>query len=183
MTHSFWSYTENSFKNCSIIAGFTRLQEVHYNQHGLLLLEGQGVYRLGDSWYELILIDFHRQVCIKTSSGCFRLVSSALTEPWSDSYACEIGIQFKPVTQFGWRRSCLSGKLKSVEDDKANTTTTLICVCLCSGMLLSATPGRAICCTRMSTGTRCNDSWAYIALGFWSRWWTTVGTLQIPTLL
>ncbi|KAL9663453.1 hypothetical protein QQ045_018839 [Rhodiola kirilowii] len=27
------------------------LQEVHYNQHGLLLLEGQGIYRLGDSWY------------------------------------------------------------------------------------------------------------------------------------
>jgi len=26
------------------------LQEVHYNQHGLLLLEGQGIYRLGDSW-------------------------------------------------------------------------------------------------------------------------------------
>lgn len=25
-------------------------QEVHYNQHGLLLLEGQGIYRLGDSW-------------------------------------------------------------------------------------------------------------------------------------
>lgn len=26
-------------------------QEVHYNQHGLLLLEGQGIYRLGDEWY------------------------------------------------------------------------------------------------------------------------------------
>ncbi|KAK6116299.1 hypothetical protein DH2020_049926 [Rehmannia glutinosa] len=26
-------------------------EEVHYNQHGLLLLEGQGIYRLGDSWY------------------------------------------------------------------------------------------------------------------------------------
>lgn len=26
-------------------------QEVHYNQHGLLLLQGQGIYRLGDSWY------------------------------------------------------------------------------------------------------------------------------------
>ncbi|KAI7740304.1 hypothetical protein M8C21_033516 [Ambrosia artemisiifolia] len=27
------------------------LQEVHYNQHGLLLLEGQGIYHLGDSGY------------------------------------------------------------------------------------------------------------------------------------
>lgn len=27
------------------------IHEVHYNQHGLLLLEGQGVYRLGDNWH------------------------------------------------------------------------------------------------------------------------------------
>ena len=27
------------------------MKEVHFNQHGLLLLEGQGIYRLGDSWY------------------------------------------------------------------------------------------------------------------------------------
>lgn len=26
------------------------LQEVHYNQHGLLLLQGQGIYRLADQW-------------------------------------------------------------------------------------------------------------------------------------
>ena len=26
------------------------LQEIHYNQHGLLLLQGQGIYRLADSW-------------------------------------------------------------------------------------------------------------------------------------
>lgn len=26
------------------------LQEVHYNQHGLLLLQGQGIYRLADKW-------------------------------------------------------------------------------------------------------------------------------------
>ncbi|KAL6554476.1 hypothetical protein OROMI_020149 [Orobanche minor] len=30
---------------------YLNVKEVHYNQHGLLLLEGQGVYRLGDSWY------------------------------------------------------------------------------------------------------------------------------------
>lgn len=30
---------------------FLNMKEVHYNQHGLLLLEGQGIYRLGDSWY------------------------------------------------------------------------------------------------------------------------------------
>ncbi|KAL8473979.1 hypothetical protein ACS0TY_030022 [Phlomoides rotata] len=29
---------------------FLNVKEVHYNQHGLLLLEGQGIYRLGDSW-------------------------------------------------------------------------------------------------------------------------------------
>jgi len=26
------------------------VQEVHYNQHGLLLLQGQGIYRLADKW-------------------------------------------------------------------------------------------------------------------------------------
>ncbi|VFQ63741.1 unnamed protein product [Cuscuta campestris] len=30
---------------------FLNVKEVHYNQHGLLLLEGRGIYRLGDSWY------------------------------------------------------------------------------------------------------------------------------------
>lgn len=30
---------------------FLNVKEVHYNQHGLLLLEGKGIYRLGDSWY------------------------------------------------------------------------------------------------------------------------------------
>ncbi|CAI9284099.1 unnamed protein product [Lactuca saligna] len=29
---------------------FLNVKEVHYNQHGLLLLEGQGIYCLGDSW-------------------------------------------------------------------------------------------------------------------------------------
>lgn len=35
------------------VCGLFILQD-HYNQHGLLLLEGQGkgIYRLGDSWYE-----------------------------------------------------------------------------------------------------------------------------------
>ncbi|KAE8708530.1 (S)-ureidoglycine aminohydrolase [Hibiscus syriacus] len=32
---------------------FLNVKEVHYNQHGLLLLEGQGIYRLGDSWYSV----------------------------------------------------------------------------------------------------------------------------------
>ena len=26
------------------------LQEIHYNQHGLLLLQGQGIYRLANKW-------------------------------------------------------------------------------------------------------------------------------------
>ncbi|CAI5507374.1 unnamed protein product [Closterium sp. Naga37s-1] len=30
---------------------FLNAKEVHYNQHGLLLLEGRGIYRLADSWY------------------------------------------------------------------------------------------------------------------------------------
>lgn len=30
---------------------YLNVKEVHYNQHGLLLLEGQGLYRLGDSWH------------------------------------------------------------------------------------------------------------------------------------
>ncbi|KAL5198043.1 hypothetical protein ABZP36_001555 [Zizania latifolia] len=32
---------------------YLNVKEVHYNQHGLLLLEGQGIYRLGDSWYPI----------------------------------------------------------------------------------------------------------------------------------
>ncbi|KAJ8650488.1 hypothetical protein MRB53_003511 [Persea americana] len=32
---------------------FLNVKEVHYNQHGLLLLEGQGIYRLGDNWYSV----------------------------------------------------------------------------------------------------------------------------------
>lgn len=27
------------------------VKEVHYNQHGLLLLAGKGIYRLGQDWY------------------------------------------------------------------------------------------------------------------------------------
>jgi glyoxylate utilization-related uncharacterized protein len=30
---------------------FLIVKEVHYNQHGLLLLEGQGIYRLADQWH------------------------------------------------------------------------------------------------------------------------------------
>ncbi|KAM1034281.1 hypothetical protein ACFX2J_037521 [Malus domestica] len=30
---------------------YLNVKEVHDNQHGLLLLEGQDIYRLGDSWY------------------------------------------------------------------------------------------------------------------------------------
>ena len=32
---------------------FLTVKEVHFNQHGLLLLEGQGIYRLGDKWCAL----------------------------------------------------------------------------------------------------------------------------------
>ncbi|KAF3793000.1 hypothetical protein EJ110_NYTH02145 [Nymphaea thermarum] len=37
--------------NCLTFFCDSMAQEVHYNQHGLLLLEGRGIYRLGDSWY------------------------------------------------------------------------------------------------------------------------------------
>ena len=29
---------------------FLMVKEIHYNQHGLLLMEGQGIYRLADKW-------------------------------------------------------------------------------------------------------------------------------------
>jgi (S)-ureidoglycine aminohydrolase len=32
--------------------------EIHYMEHGLLMLEGGGVYRLGDSWYPVTAGDF-----------------------------------------------------------------------------------------------------------------------------
>jgi (S)-ureidoglycine aminohydrolase len=40
-----------SHSEAAFFLGVNYKQEVHYNQHGLLLLEGQGIYRLGDSWY------------------------------------------------------------------------------------------------------------------------------------
>ncbi|KAK9819200.1 hypothetical protein WJX74_002602 [Apatococcus lobatus] len=30
---------------------YLNVKEIHYNQHGLLLLQGQGIYRLADKWY------------------------------------------------------------------------------------------------------------------------------------
>lgn len=30
---------------------YLNVKEVHYNQHGLLLAAGQGIYRLADEWY------------------------------------------------------------------------------------------------------------------------------------
>ena len=30
---------------------YLNVKEVHYNQHGLLLVQGQGIYRLADRWY------------------------------------------------------------------------------------------------------------------------------------
>jgi len=30
---------------------YLNVKEVHYNQHGLLLAAGQGIYRLADAWY------------------------------------------------------------------------------------------------------------------------------------
>lgn len=30
---------------------YLNVKEVHYNQHGLLLAAGQGIYRLADQWY------------------------------------------------------------------------------------------------------------------------------------
>jgi (S)-ureidoglycine aminohydrolase len=32
--------------------------EIHYMEHGLLMLEGGGIYRLGDSWYPITAGDF-----------------------------------------------------------------------------------------------------------------------------
>ncbi|MEW5316628.1 MAG: hypothetical protein WDW38_007988 [Sanguina aurantia] len=32
---------------------FLNVKEVHYNQHGMLMLEGQGIYRLANSWYPI----------------------------------------------------------------------------------------------------------------------------------
>jgi (S)-ureidoglycine aminohydrolase len=34
------------------------LTEMHVMEHGLLLLEGAGIYRLGDSWYPVSAGDF-----------------------------------------------------------------------------------------------------------------------------
>lgn len=30
---------------------YLNVKEIHYNQHGLMLLQGQGIYRLGSDWY------------------------------------------------------------------------------------------------------------------------------------
>ncbi|KAF6153005.1 hypothetical protein GIB67_021610 [Kingdonia uniflora] len=36
---------------------YLNVKEVHYNQHGLLLLEGQGIYRLGDHWFAFYICE------------------------------------------------------------------------------------------------------------------------------
>jgi (S)-ureidoglycine aminohydrolase len=38
-------------------AGLSQV-EIHYMEHGLLMLEGGGIYRLGDSWYPVAAGDF-----------------------------------------------------------------------------------------------------------------------------
>ena len=48
-------------------------QEVHYNQHGLLLLEGQGLYRLGENWYAtlynyIVTVVYHLRLQLLTFS-------------------------------------------------------------------------------------------------------------------
>jgi (S)-ureidoglycine aminohydrolase len=35
-----------------------RMVEMHVMEHGLLMLEGGGIYRLGDSWYPVTSGDF-----------------------------------------------------------------------------------------------------------------------------
>ncbi len=49
------------------------LVEIHVMEHGLLMLEGQGVYRLGDSWYP---------VRTATSSG-WRPIARNGSSPWA----------------------------------------------------------------------------------------------------
>ncbi|KAJ9510043.1 hypothetical protein QJQ45_011736 [Haematococcus lacustris] len=34
-----------------VVVVVVAVQEIHYNQHGLMLLEGKGIYRLADNWY------------------------------------------------------------------------------------------------------------------------------------
>ena len=48
-----WSIIRQSESVChSCRPGeYLYVKEIHYNQHGLLLLQGQGIYRLADSWY------------------------------------------------------------------------------------------------------------------------------------
>eukprot|EP00967_Tisochrysis_lutea_P053479 scaffold66568_cov17-Tisochrysis_lutea.AAC.1 len=41
-------------------------QEVHYNQHGLMLLDGKGIYRLADKWYP---VQVKHMVVTLTSKG------------------------------------------------------------------------------------------------------------------
>jgi len=35
-----------------------RMVEMHVMEHGLIMLEGSGIYRLGDSWYPVTAGDF-----------------------------------------------------------------------------------------------------------------------------
>lgn len=39
------------------------VKEIHYNQHGLLLLQGQGIYRLGNNW---CVCDCRRAAAVET---------------------------------------------------------------------------------------------------------------------
>jgi glyoxylate utilization-related uncharacterized protein len=78
--------------------------EIHVMEHGLLMLEGGGIYRLGDSWYP---------VRPATSSGCALTARSGLAR-WAS------GRQSISSTKTG--AGIRSGLTKANDNSRPNST-------------------------------------------------------------
>lgn len=94
---------------------FLTVKEVHFNQHGLLLLEGQGIYRLGDKWCVLV----ERRGLSLCANHLLRRLSFA-------------GIRSRRATPYGWRRMLCSGTALWGRSGRATSSTRTRAVTRCS---------------------------------------------------
>lgn len=90
-------------------------QEVHYNQHGLLLLEGQGIYRLGDKWYLCFPYIVHFTTLLASTIYGHKIYYLSLLTNLLFAFLFLsfflTGILSKLVMSFGWHHLFLSGMI------------------------------------------------------------------------
>jgi hypothetical protein len=83
---------------------FLTVKEVHYNQHGLLLLDGHGIYRLADKWRVRA-----------AAAGAALLALTVL--------ALAAGIRSRRAMPSGWRPSWCSGTARWARRSRATSST------------------------------------------------------------